>query len=208
MWWLATDGPVWCARWFAGAPVWWCSIDCPVARPNAALRRVMSLLLHESGRRESKALLSGPLGIRAICPGAKLPNRGVRERLNAAAGCHAAPKGNRPFCCEYRESVPDEMASASMRVQDSEVALVGASDYRAVKLSLNSNCQKNRRKLFSSPTTPHVACNVVVNAFQQYERLARLATAKLERRRPILGLAHPPLREMPRIHWRFPIGTC
>jgi hypothetical protein len=207
LWWLAADGPVWCASWFAGAPIWWCSIDCPVARPNAALRRVMSLLLRESGRRESKALLSGPLGIRAICPGAKLPNRGVRESPNDTADCHAAPEGNRSFCCEYSRVDACGNGIGLSACAGSEVAL-GESRLRGSQASLNSNCQKNRRKHFSSSTTPHIACNVVVNAFQQYERLARLATAKLERRRPILGLAHPPLRETARIHWRFTIGTC
>jgi hypothetical protein len=113
------------------------------------------------------------------------------DRSTANTGGRCQRKWHRPQCvCRQRGC-----ACGSERLQGS-------------RASLNSNCQKNRRKLFSSPTTPHIACDVVVNAFQQYERLARLATAKLERRRPILRLAHPPLRETSRIHWRFTIGAC
>jgi hypothetical protein len=74
---------------------------------------------------------------------------------------------------------------------DSEVALgvatAGQSSFSQLKLS------ENRRKQ-SSPTTRHIACNVVVNAFQQYEWFAGFATAKFERRWLILELAHPPLQ--------------
>jgi hypothetical protein len=56
------------------------------------------------------------------------------------------------------------------------VATAGQSSFSQLRLS------ENRRKQFSSSTTRHVACNVVVNAFQQYERLVSLATANLERR--------------------------
>jgi hypothetical protein len=63
---------------------------------------------------------------------------------------------------------------------------------RGSQASLNSNCQKNRRKQISFRTTRQVECTVVLNAFQQYEWLAGLAIAKLERRSSILLLAHPP----------------
>jgi hypothetical protein len=49
----------------------------------------------------------------------------------------------------------------------------------------------------SSPTSDALACRVVVNAFQQYERLLSLATAKRERKVPILELAHPPISANP-----------
>jgi hypothetical protein len=68
-----------------------------------------------------------------------------------------------------------------------EQATAGQSSFSQLKLS------ENRRKQFSFRTTRHIARNVVVNAFQQYERLMSLATAKLERRRSILELAHPPV---------------
>jgi hypothetical protein len=32
---------------------------------------------------------------------ARLPNRGVRERLYSIAGCHAAPEGKGSLCCGY-----------------------------------------------------------------------------------------------------------
>jgi hypothetical protein len=63
----------------------------------------------------------------------------------------------------------------------SEVAL-GESRLHGSQASLNSDCQKTGESNFSFPTTRHIARNVVVNAFQQYEPLVSLATAKLERR--------------------------
>ena len=158
----------------------------------------MGLLLRESGRRErsspvwstgDQGHLSGERSCRtAGCERGLVP-RQVATRLQKATDRSAA---------NTVESMPEEMASASVRVQAARLRLgsrdCGQSSFSQLKLS------ENRRKHFSSPTTPHIACNVVVNAFQQYEWLARLATAKLERRRPILGLAHPPLRETTRIH--------
>jgi hypothetical protein len=84
-----------------------------------------------------------------------------------------------------------ELASASVRMQTARLRS-RSRDCRAVKL-LSTQIFRKQAKAISSQTTPHIGCNVAVNAFQQYEWLARLATAKLERRCPILGLAHPPL---------------
>jgi hypothetical protein len=137
-------------------------IDCPVARPIAALRRVMGLLLRESGRRENEALLSGPLGSGPSCPGAKLPNRGVRERPNTAAGCHAAPKGNRSYCCEYSRVDAGKQWHRPQCVCRQRGCACGSERLQGSQTSLNSNCQKNRRKHFSSSTTPRIACDVVV----------------------------------------------
>jgi hypothetical protein len=81
--------------------------------------------------------------------------------------------------------------STSTRVQAARLRL-GSRDCDGSQASLNSDCQKTGESNFSSPTTRHIACNVVVNAFQQYERLVNLATAKLERRWPKFWLAHPP----------------
>ena len=58
---------------------------------------------------------------------------------------------------------------------------VGESRLRGSQASLNSNCQKTGESILS-PTTRHIARNVVVNAFQQYEWFAGLAMAKFERR--------------------------
>jgi hypothetical protein len=166
----------------------------PVARPDTALRRVMGLLLRGSGRQKSKTLLSAPLGTSAICRRAMLPNRGVRERPCADAGCHAAPRDKKPFCCEYSEGPVHRnwhrpQCVCRQRGCARGVATAGQSSFSQLKLS------ENRRKHFSSRTTLHVACRAVVNAFQQYEWLASLAMAKLWRRRRILELAHPPLHD-------------
>jgi hypothetical protein len=139
---------------------------------------------------KSEALLSAPLGISAICPASYATEpRGAREAL-----CRRTlPRGSR-----RHKSAANTVRGRRRRLgiglnacAGNEVAL-GKSRLRGSQASLNSNCQKNRRKQFSSPTTRHIACNVVVNALQQYEWLASLATAKFERRCPILELAHPP----------------
>jgi hypothetical protein len=80
-----------------------------------------------------------------------------RERPKADAGCHAVPKGARPFCCEYREDRCRETGIVLTACAGSGVAL-GKSRLQGSQASLNSNCQKNRRKQFSSRTTWHIAC--------------------------------------------------
>jgi hypothetical protein len=111
------------------------------------------------------------------------------------ADCHAAPEGRiRSAAITERKIDAGTTGIALNACADSEVAL-GESRLRGSQASLNSNCQKTGESIFSSPTTRHVAYNVVVNAFQQYEWLAGLATAKLERRWQILTLAHPPTSE-------------
>jgi hypothetical protein len=155
--------------------------NCPVARPTTALRRVMGLLLRGAGDKRARLsclLLWGP------APSARramLPNRGVRERPCADAGCHAVPGGKKPFCCEYSEDRCIEnwhrpQCVCRQRGCARGVATAGQSSFSQLKLS------ENRRKHFSSRTTLHVACRVVVNASQQYEWLASLAMAKLWRR--------------------------
>jgi hypothetical protein len=106
---------------------------------------------------------------------ARLPNRGVRERLYAGAGCHGTPGGTRSFCCEYSESRCEGIGSQCVCKQRGcarGVATARQSSFSQLKLS------ENRRKHFPSPTTRHIACNVVVNAFQQYERLARFGNSE------------------------------
>jgi hypothetical protein len=161
----------------------------PVARPDSALRRVIGPSAPGEQKTDRARLFcllhwgSAPSVRRA-----RLPNRGVRERLCAGAGCHATPGGTRSFCCEYREPMQSiGLSVCRQRGCARGVATARQSSFSQLKLS------ENRRKHFLSPTTLHIACNAVVNAFQQYEWLARLATAKLERRCPILELAHPPL---------------
>jgi hypothetical protein len=176
-------------------------IDCPVARPNAALRRVMGLLLHESGRRESEALWSGPLGIRAICPASEAAEpRGARE---AECRCRL-PRGSKRqqivLLANTVESMPEKNGIALSACAGSEVALVGASDCKAVKLLSTQIVRKTGESTFHLQRRHTLRATLSFNAFQQYEWLARLATAKLERRRPIFGLAHPPPSETTGIH--------
>jgi len=66
------------------------------------------------------------------------------------------------------------------------VATAKRSSFSQLKLS------EKQAKAISFRTPKHVACCVVLNAFQQYEWLAGLATANLERRSSGIVLAHPP----------------
>ena len=159
-------------------------------------------------KRKSEALPSAPPGIRSIRPTSEAAEpRGAREAL-----CHgrlpAAPEGKKSLCCGYSEDrCRRKVAFDNTACAGSEVAL-GKSRLRGSQASLNSDCQKTGESNLSLSTMPHVACSVVVNAFQQYERLGSLATAKLERKRLTFGLAHPPPREKARIHWGKLMGAC
>jgi hypothetical protein len=64
-----------------------------------------------------------------------------------------------------------------MRVQAARLRL-WSRDCVAVELLSTQIVRKQAKAIFSFSTTQHVACNVVVNAFQQYEPLVNLATAK------------------------------
>jgi hypothetical protein len=77
--------------------------------------------------------------------------------------------------------MPEEMAFDLNACAGSEVAL-GESRLQWQSSFSQLRLSETGESNFSSSTTRHVACNVVVNAFQQYERLVNLATAKLERR--------------------------
>jgi hypothetical protein len=179
--------------------------NCPVARPDMALRRVMGLLLRESGRQIEQ---SSP-----VC------STGDQRHPSGERGCRTAG-------CE-RGSVRTQVAMRLREARDPSAANTGRTDtetglsacaYSEIALGERTTTRQsnfsqlklseNRRKHFPFPTMRHIACNVVVNAFQQYEWLARLATAKLERRRTILELAHPPMRGTSRIHWRFTRCSC
>src|SRR5258707_2618837 len=168
--------------------VWWCQ-NSPVARPSTAFRRVMGLLVR--GERKAKERsspvcstsdqihLSDERGCRtAGCERGFMPWQ-VATRLQKARDRSAADT--------VRDRCRRNWHSTSMRVQAARLRL-GRRDCVAVKL-LSTQIVRNRRKQFSSSTTRHVACNVVVNAFQQYEGLVNLATAKVERRRLIFALA-------------------
>lgn len=166
--------------------------NCPVARPDTFLRRVMSLRLRGEQQTESKTLLSAPLSDQ---------RHQLGERSCRTAGCERGfmPAQVATRLQEARDhstantvrAAAKERASASVRVQTARLRS-GSCDCVAVKL-LSTQIVRKQAKAISSRTTRHIACNVAFNAFQHYEGLARLATAKLERRCSILELAHPPL---------------
>ncbi len=83
-----------------------------------------------------------------------LPNRGVRERPDANAGCHAAPEGTKTFCCEYSESRCEELASYSVRVQATRLRS-GSRDCRAVKLLSTQIVRKQAKAIFISNNAAH-----------------------------------------------------
>jgi hypothetical protein len=124
--------------------------ESPVARPDTALpaRDGSSALTRRQTKERGSPVcsswdqyhLSGEL---------RLPNRGVRERP-MHAGCHAVPGDENRSAANTRGAMPKKegigpqcvcrqrgWASRSLRLQCSHA-------------SLNSNCQKNRRKQFSS----------------------------------------------------------
>ena len=157
--------------------------NSPVVRPYTALRCAMGLLLRESGRRKEQGSpvcstrdqvhLSDERGCRtAGCERGFMPWQ-VATRLRKAR--------NRSAADTVRIDAGKNWHTTSVRVQAARLRL-GSRDCGGSQASLNSDCQKTGESNFSSSTTRHVACNVVVNAFQQYERLVNLATAKLERR--------------------------
>jgi hypothetical protein len=79
---------------------------------------------------------------------ARLPNRGVRERPDAVAGCHAAPQSRiRSAANTERKLMPEKTGIALNACADSEVAL-GESRLQGSQASLNSNCQKTGESNF------------------------------------------------------------
>jgi hypothetical protein len=113
----------------------------------------------------------------------------------------------RTVCCDYREGrCRRNTASASVRVQAERLVSRRATARQSSISQLKFS--EKQAKAISSRTAPQVACGAVVNAPQQYEWLASLATAKFERRWLFFALAHPPSPEMVRIHWGFTMLPC
>ncbi len=165
--------------------------NCPVARPDTALRRVMGLLLRGAGRQKSEALLSAPLGPAPSARRAMLPNRGVRERPCADAGCHAAPGGKEPFCCEYSEYRCIKTGIGLNACAGSEVAL-GESRLRGSQASLNSNCRKTGESTFHLERRCRLHAGSSSTLSNSTNGWRAWQWRSYERRCPILELAHPP----------------
>ena len=108
--------------------------------------------------------------------------RGARD-AEASAGCHAAPSRRNGSVCRGcrgsagldRRSDPALDCVCRQRCCAWGVATARQSSFSQLKLSVIQ-----AKELISDE--PHVACNIVVNACQEYEELSGLATAKLERK--------------------------
>jgi len=178
----------------------------PLVQPDRNSGACWVVWFRSGIEKKSEALLSAPLRIRDPGRRARLPDHGVRERPIADAGCHATPVAQGSACCGYRENRRRKKQARAHCVCEQRscawgVATAGQSSFSQLKLSV-----VQAKAIFISNV--QVACKVVVNAFQQYERLPSLATANIWRRSPILKLAHPPLVANPHEHWGFARWTC
>lgn len=175
--------------------------DVPRGTAAVACRRVVGRLPGEANRRKERGS--------PVCS--------ATEQCHKDDNNAAEPRGAREAVCRCR--LPHGSANArrlcllriqggrtpgkiwhrsSMRVQAARLRW-GVATAWAVKL-LSTQIVGKQAKAISSATARHIGCNAAVNAFQQYEGLTSLATAKFERRRTIFELAHPPMFETPRIH--------
>jgi hypothetical protein len=122
--------------------------ECPVAQPESARRCVMGRLLLGVGKPKERGSPGCSTWDQRHLSGERTlaEPRGAREagavqvatQLQETRNLRLRLQGERYL----RNKVP-----ASVRVQAERLRL-RESDCRAVKASLNSNCQKNRRKLF------------------------------------------------------------
>jgi hypothetical protein len=112
----------------------------------------------------------------------------------------------RIVCCEYSENRMEKQPVLTA-CAGSDIAL-GRRDCKAARLLSTQIVSNTRRKLFSSATAQNMICNVIVNAFQQYEQLPSVATAKMKRRTTGFNLAHPPFFANAHDCWGFKINTC
>jgi hypothetical protein len=86
---------------------------------------------------------------------AKLPNRGVRERLCASAGCHASPRAQKSLSAANTGRMTPYGAGiildacAAVRLRAGESRLLGS------RASLNSSCQKTGESNFIGNNAAH-----------------------------------------------------
>ena len=119
------------------------------------------------------------LRISAICPASERCRTAGCERGRCRAGCHATPgdAGNRLLRITGRDRYRRNTVSTlncvcRQRGCARGDATAGQSSFSQLKLSV-----KQAKAIFISNDAAHCDGIVVVNAFQQYEWLARLATA-------------------------------
>ncbi len=124
-----------------------------------ARRCVMGRLLLGVGRQKSEALLSAPPGISATCPASECCRTAGCERGRCSAGCHATPGDGNLLLRLQRGTIPEEYGIGLTACAGREVKTQGER-LQDSQASLNSNCQKNRRKqIFISNDASHcVSC--------------------------------------------------
>jgi hypothetical protein len=149
----------------------------PPVRPDRDSGAWWVVWLRSELDKKSEALLSSPLRTSDLYRRATLPDHGVRERPTAVAGCHATPLAQGIGLLRIQgETMPDELARPHCVCEQRwcvwGVATAGQSNFSQLKLSVVPG------ESISSPTRLQIVCKVVVNAFQQYEWLLSLATAK------------------------------
>src|SRR5258708_712029 len=141
--------------------IWWRSKDRPVARPYD-LRDGSSALGEQKTKERGSPVCSTRDQVHlsderrcrtAGCERGFMP-RQVAMRLRKARNRSADT---------VRIDAGRNWHSTSLRVQAARLRL-GSRDCGGSQASLNSDCQKTGESNFSSSTTRHVACNVVVNA--------------------------------------------
>jgi hypothetical protein len=122
--------------------------NCPVVQPNATLRRVMGLSAPGEQQTKSKALLSAPRGISAICPASEAAEpRGAREACMPAQVATQLQKARVRTAANTEGIDAEEPASTSVRVQQRGCAR-GASDCEAVKLLSTQIVRKQAKAIF------------------------------------------------------------
>ncbi len=163
------------------------------------LQHVVGRLLRRRQKEETKLSCLLPEGTVTPVRSARLPDHGVREMPFAWQVATLVYNRRRGSVCRgcSEERSHEKMAQLRLRLQAAMVRWVTSRLQAVKRLSTqvvrNTGERTHRRQ-------PRIACEVVVNAFQQYECTTQLATAKFERRWQILELAHPPTRENARIH--------
>lgn len=156
--------------------------DCPVVRPRWGSRSVVGRLL-PAGRQAKEPRLSCLLHVGTVPPERRVGRTaGCERRPDAVVGCHAAPAGawDRSVAATAGSHVKTLKAkgqAATLRVQTAMVR-TGETRLQGSRSSLNSNCQKNRRKL-SSPTAIAEALQGRRQRFPRVRRVIRLGNSEV-----------------------------
>jgi hypothetical protein len=147
LWWLTADRPVWRVCRVAGTPSGGVQIAPWPGRIRPSARDGSSAPGEQKTKERGSPDCSSGDQVHLVRR-ARLPNRGVRERLYAVAGCHAAPEGKRSLCCGYSEDrCRNKWHSTSTRVQAARLRL-GSRDCVAVELLSTQIVRKQAKAIF------------------------------------------------------------